>query len=114
MSVWMTDGADSKAYVDEDDIDTWKARGWRESAEPSDGERVWLAHEDHGGRQLFPASVVPIWQQLGWHPSAPANPLDVLKDPVLIDQSTGEGAAEESAKAAKTTKAVKPATSEKE
>lgn len=68
---WMTDGYGSKALVGADERDRWKPLGWAESTDPEPGERVWLRHEEHGGRAQFPAEVVELWQQKGWQPSDP-------------------------------------------
>jgi len=72
---WMADGYGAKALiVGADERDRWKPLGWAEADEPAAGERVWLRHEDHRGRALFPAEVVELWQAKGWQPSDPPAP----------------------------------------
>jgi hypothetical protein len=108
-TVWMADSYGNKALVDKSETDTWAPHGWREAEEPTADDRVWLRHEETGGRQLFPASVVAVWGALGWKPSAPESPLDLLHDQRLVDAPR-----EEPPDAKKATKATKTAASEKE
>ncbi|MEU4782843.1 hypothetical protein [Micromonospora sp. NPDC023633] len=72
---WMTDGYGSKALIEgADERDRWKPLGWSECDEPAGEDRVWLRHEEHGGRQRFPAAAVELWAAKGWHPSDPPVP----------------------------------------
>lgn len=69
---WLTDGFGGKALVEgAEERDRWKPLGWSESTEPAAGERVWLRHDVHGGRALFPAETVELWAAKGWQPSDP-------------------------------------------
>ncbi len=86
---WLTDGFGRKALVDgADQRDRWKPLGWAEGDAPAGDDQVWMQHEAHGGRQLFTASVVSTWEALGWKPSAPPEPVDVLHDAQLVDVPT--------------------------
>lgn len=92
MSTWMTDGRDTWAYVPADEVDDWTIRGWQ-SADPKRckaSDFVWMQHTNgdqsgHGGRQKFPAAAVPVWSEMGWDPSPPETPVDLTRDPRLVD-----------------------------
>lgn len=72
---WLTDGFGAKALVEgADERDRWKPLGWAGSEEPQPGDRVWMRHEDHGGRAQFAGESLDLWQQKGWHPSDPPAP----------------------------------------
>ncbi|AGL13880.1 hypothetical protein [Actinoplanes sp. N902-109] len=89
---WIADTTGAKAIVEgADERDTWtKVRGWAETTEPVAGELVWMQHEEHGGRAQFDARVVPDWEHLGWNVSSPPEPVDLTKDPTLVDQPPAE------------------------
>lgn len=94
---WLTDGYGNKAVaVGVEELDRWVPRGWSEATEPVDGERVWMRHTDHGGHQLFAAGVVETWRALGWEPSAPPEPVDVLHDAQLVDVAPAQTPAAQS------------------
>lgn len=83
---WMTDGYGAKALIEgADQRDRWKPLGWAETDEPAGDDRVWLRHEEHGGRALFPAEVVELWQQKGWQPSDPPAPESPFNAPQPTD-----------------------------
>ncbi|MFG1659083.1 hypothetical protein ACGFIY_21375 [Micromonospora chersina] len=83
---WMSDGYGAKALIEgADERDKWKPLGWSEADEPAAGDRVWLRHEDHGGRALFPAESVDLWQQKGWQPSDPPQPINPFNAPQPAD-----------------------------
>lgn len=83
---WMRTPDGAKALVTgAEDRDTWTVRGAVEDDEPKPGEFVWLQHEQHGGRAKFPAEVVEQWELKGWHPSPPLEPVDLTRDPHLVD-----------------------------
>lgn len=86
--VWMSNPADGAyALIDPDDVDRWTVRGWLPvTKEPGDQTTVWLHHAESDGRAQFPAGVVPQWMALGWQPGAPPEPVDLTKDPKLVDQ----------------------------
>lgn len=85
---WMSNPADGAyALIGPDDVDRWTVRGWQPvTKEPGDQTMVWLHHPESDGRAQFPAGVVPQWQALGWQPGAPPEPVDLTKDPKLVDQ----------------------------
>lgn len=83
---WLTDGYGNKAQVTgAAERDRWVPLGWSETIEPAGDERVWMRHTDHGGHAQFAAGVVETWRALGWEPSAPPEPVDVLHDEQLVD-----------------------------
>lgn len=115
--VWMTDGYSNKALVPVAEVDTWIPRGWVRSVLPADGERVWMQHDAHGGRAQFPVAVVAVWGALGWAPSAPVDPVDLLKDPVLVDVETVPASVESAGDEAKPktpARGAKPTATEQE
>jgi hypothetical protein len=85
---WLTDTSGAKALVEgADERDRWLPHGWAETDAPVVGDLVWLQHDVHHGRQLFAAAAAEQWAGLGWHPSAPPEPVDLTKDPQLVDQA---------------------------
>jgi hypothetical protein len=87
---WLTDTSGAKALVEgADERDRWRPHGWAETDAPVAGDLVWLQHDVHGGRQLFAAAAAEQWAGLGWRPSAPPEPVDLTKDPQLVDQAAG-------------------------
>lgn len=87
-SYWLTDTSGVKALiVGADERDRWSPHGWHPTADPVAGDLVWLQHETTGGQQVFAAEAAESWKGLGWHPSAPPEPLDLTKDPMLVDQA---------------------------
>lgn len=84
---WLVDASGAKALVTGDDErDRFRPLGWQEATEPSDRDLVWLQHDVTEGRQLCPAAASGQWAELGWHPAAPPEPVNLTKDPVLVDQ----------------------------
>ncbi len=84
---WITDADGAKALVvGADERDRWRVHGWTEAGAPAGLDRVWLQHEETGGRQLFAAEAAPTWSALGWHPAAPPEPVDLTRDPQFVDQ----------------------------
>lgn len=84
--VWMSDLYGVKAHVDPAAVDEWRPRGWAMSTAPAGIEMAWCHHEETGGRAKFPAAVLDAWAALGWAPSEPPEPVDLTKDPKLVDQ----------------------------
>lgn len=73
---WMTDGYGAKALIEgADQRDRWVPLGWSETGEPVAGERVWMRHPDIAVPALFAAEAVHLWQQKGWEPAAPPEPV---------------------------------------
>ncbi|MEV4197014.1 hypothetical protein [Micromonospora globbae] len=86
MQVWMTDGYGNKALMDGAETrDRWKPLGWYEAEEPAGDDRVWMRHQDHGGRAQFPAGVMGLWQQKGWQPSDPPAPASPFNAATVAD-----------------------------
>ncbi|WP_435233367.1 hypothetical protein [Micromonospora aurantiaca (nom. illeg.)] len=82
QSYWLSDGFGAKALVEgAEQKDRWVPLGWSESDEPAGDDRVWLRHEEHGGRALFPAAAMELWQQKGWQPSDPPEPVSPFNAP---------------------------------
>ncbi|HEY9414673.1 MAG TPA: hypothetical protein VIQ30_07945 [Pseudonocardia sp.] len=83
---WLTDGyGNSAQVVGAEERDRWVPRGWSETTEPTGDERVWMHNATTDGRAQFAAGVVETWRALGWEPSAPPEPVDVLHDEQLVD-----------------------------
>ncbi len=104
---WLSDAEGNRAFVTRDEVDTWKPRGWKTTDEPTYDTAevmVWLQHEVTNGKARFAASVVPQWQALGWHPTAPPAPVDLTKDPQLTDLTEEPAASDVTPK--KSTKAA--------
>lgn len=90
QTYWLRNATGDRAFVEgKEERDRWVPLGWADSTEPAEGEQVqvWLQHAEHGGRAKFPLAVVPTWQALGWNPSPPPEPVDVLHDEHLVDQA---------------------------
>lgn len=85
---WVTSVDGAKAVLEGADArDRWtKVHGWTITTEPQPGDRVWLEHAETGGKQIFAAEAAPQWEGLGWHPTSPPEPVDLTKDPQLVDQ----------------------------
>ncbi len=86
--VWLVDAEGTRARVESAaDADYWKPFGWADSVEPATADEcfVWLQHEITGGKARFACSAAPQWAGLGWHPSAPPEPIDLTHDPELVD-----------------------------
>lgn len=87
QTYWLVDGDGAKALVvGVDERDRFRPHGWTETTEPAGSDMVWLEHEVTGGRQLFPMAVTPQWGALGWRLAGPPEPVDLTKDPQVVDQ----------------------------
>jgi hypothetical protein len=85
-SVWMRDPEGVYASVAKDQVDTWKPRGLTEVDEPTDDTTfVHMTHDDVEGRARIPWGARDYWQARGFRPTEPPEPVDVTKDPVLVD-----------------------------
>lgn len=96
-SFWIVDPHGVYALVDNaDQRDIWtKVRAWREVTDgPGPNDRVHLVHDDvgHGGPLPFEA-LAEGWGDMGWRPGAPPEPVDLTKDPKLVDQPATEPSA---------------------
>lgn len=92
QSYWIRDIEGVKALVEGAETrDTWvKVHGWQLTEEPTSTDLVWLQHNETGGKARFAAEAAPQWAGLGWHPSAPPEPVDLTKDPQLVDQPAAD------------------------
>jgi hypothetical protein len=68
--------------------DYWGAQGWQASEdEPQAGDKVQLYHAGTGGYQVLSREAADgFWSGLGWTYGAPPEPVDLTKDPALVDQ----------------------------
>jgi hypothetical protein len=80
---WIADVDGTKALVQGSaERDRWtQVNGWTEAGEPEGLEFVWLENEQTGGRAKFNAQAVPLWEGLGWKPSAPPEPVNLAIGP---------------------------------
>ena len=100
---WLTDGYGNKALVTgAEERDRWVPLGWSETTEPVDAEMVWMHNATTDGRAQFAAGVVETWRALGWEPSAPPEPVDVLHDEQLVDVAPAQPAAQSTTDSSKT------------
>jgi hypothetical protein len=99
---WIADAEGVKAVVEGVEARNWwtQVQGWVPADEPAADERVWLQHNEHGGRQVFPAAAAPGWVSRGWLPSDP---------PVPEDKATAHWATEPEPPAPQTPVSTKPA-----
>jgi hypothetical protein len=80
---WIADVDGNKALVQGSaERDRWtQINGWTEADEPQGLQFVWLRNEQTGGRAKFAAQAVPLWEGLGWKPSAPPEPVNLAIGP---------------------------------
>jgi hypothetical protein len=107
---WIADVEGVKAVVEGAEArDMWtKVRGWTETTEPVGQEFQWIRNADHGGRGVMNHAAALLHEGLGWFPSDPPEPVDMTKDPQLVDQPP---AVEPAPQAPKSTKPTANATS---
>jgi hypothetical protein len=100
---WIVSPAGVYALVDAGEpLAVWtKARGWAEASEPDRTGRVHVVHADagHAGPLAYGA-LGEGFAALGWSPGPPPEPVDITKDPVLVDQQPAAGPAEPKTKPA--------------
>jgi hypothetical protein len=98
QTYWIRDAEGAFALVEgADQRDTWtRVRGWRETAEPGPSDRVHIVHPEvgHGGPLPYEAIVGTAWAGLGWKPGPPPQPVDLTKDPRIVDQPDAPAAVE--------------------
>lgn len=92
QTYWVKDLTGVHAQVEGvDQRDYWtKVQGWSETGEPSRTDQVHVEHPDAGRGQLPYGAIVGGWDALGWLPTAPPEPVDLTKDPQLVDQPAAE------------------------
>jgi hypothetical protein len=80
---WIADVDGNKALVQGSaERDRWtQINGWTEADEPQGLQFVWLENSQTGGRAKFAAQAVPLWEGLGWKPSAPPEPVNLAIGP---------------------------------
>jgi len=85
---WIADALGAHAVVaGEDERDQWvRGRGWADAAEPSGFDQVHIVNGDMHGCVPF-AALAEGWADLGWSPGPPPEPVNILKDPALVDQA---------------------------
>lgn len=84
---WLTDLAGVYAQVEgADQRDNWtRIQGWAEAGEPGRNDQVHVVHEAGRG-QLAYGALTDGWSALGWAVATPPEPVDLTKDPQLVDQ----------------------------
>ena len=72
--------------------DEWvRVHGWTETSEPDDLRQVHVVNDNTGGRGALPYGALKgAWVGLGWRAATPPPPLDLTKDPRLVDQPVSE------------------------
>lgn len=106
---WLSRGDEPVALVEGvAERDQWvRVHGWTETSEPGDDQQVHVVNEETGGRGQLPYGPVRdgLWAGLGWRLAAPPEPVDLTKDPALVDRSVAVPATKtESAAPAATSK----------
>jgi hypothetical protein len=95
QSYWIADpNGGAKALVEgADERNRWtQVHGWAEADEPGPGDQVWVHNSKTDGRTVMAADAIgtedggSYWRGVGFRPSAPAEPVDLTKDPALRDQ----------------------------
>lgn len=90
---WLSDGLGGKALVEgAEERDRWVPLGWAQADEPAESDKVWMRHEGIEQPAQFNASVVETWKALGWEPSPPPEPVDLLHDQHLVDPVVADAA----------------------
>jgi hypothetical protein len=86
---WIASPSGEYALVEgAEQRDLWtKVRGWRETDEPGPTDRVHISHPEVGHGNPLPYEALDgQWTGLGWAAGPPPEPVDMTKDPVLVDQ----------------------------
>lgn len=87
---WLARGDEPVALVEgAAERDQWvKVHGWSETSEPADDQQVHVVNENTGGRGALPYGPVRdgLFAGLGWRIASPPEPVDLTKDPALVDQ----------------------------
>lgn len=86
QSYWITTANGYFAQVDGvDERDKWTPLGWRLAKEPGPTDFVYLRKDDIANPGLFAYQAVPVWQELGWKYGTPPEPVDLTKDPAVVE-----------------------------
>lgn len=85
---WLHDATGVYAQVEgADQRDYWtRVQGWSEASEPGPTDQVHVQHDEAGRGRLPFGAIGGGWDGLGWSVAAPPEPVDMTKDPVLVDQ----------------------------
>ncbi len=89
QTFWLARDSEPVAFVqDAEKADLLiRVHGYTEvTSEPADDRQVHVAHAATGGQATLPYGVLAAWGVLGWVPAGPPAPVDLTKDPVLVDQ----------------------------
>lgn len=97
---WLTDVSGIYAQVEgAEQRDYWRqVQGWGETSEPAPDAQVYVQHPEAGRGRLPYASVIGGWDALGWSFAAPPDPVDLTKDPQLVDVPAAATAPADTAK----------------
>ena len=89
QTFWLARDSEPVAFVDDAAVrdELIRVHGYTEVTEPlADDRQVHVAHTATGGHAVLPHGVLAAWGVLGWVPAGPPAPVDLTKDPVLVDQ----------------------------
>jgi hypothetical protein len=115
QTYWIADpNGGAKALVEGvEERNRWtQVQGWAETDEPAAGEQVWVYNAETDGRTKLPFEVTgegSYWRNVGFEWSAPAEPVDLTKDPALRDQPKPDAAKQSPASKADESTSSKPA-----
>lgn len=84
----IADAGGNLAHVEgADQRDVWtKVRGWHEVTEPRPSDQVYIWRDGIEAPGRVPYEALDGWVARGWRPGPPPEPVDITKDPVLVDQ----------------------------
>lgn len=99
---WIKDSAGVHALVDDGQHEQWtRVRGWSDADEPGPTDRVYVTHDGAGtGGPLPFEALAEGFAALGWKPGPPPEPVDITKDPTIVDQQPAARPAKHQTKAA--------------
>jgi len=83
--IWVSNLAGEKALIAETDRDYWRMHGWSDTDEPGEDFRgfVWMTNPETGHPAPIAWPARDYWMGRGFVPSAPDEPVNPTKDPVL-------------------------------
>lgn len=86
---WIADALGTHALVaSAEERNEWvRGRGWSDAAEPGPSDQVWIVNGDLDDGRIPFAALAEGWSDLGWKPGPPPEPVNILKDPALVDQA---------------------------
>lgn len=90
QTFWLARDSEPVAFVqDAETADLLiRVHGYTEVTGPlADDRQVHVANAATGGQATLPYGVLAAWGVLGWVPAGPPAPVDLTKDPVLVDQA---------------------------